>query len=82
MRAQGGGGPYLLEEFNPTFSTENPPLRHQFTRSIEPPQGVQPQLGGAPESKPEVRCYVNPVPDLNSGLGQVGKTGVRVVSGP
>jgi phospholipid/cholesterol/gamma-HCH transport system substrate-binding protein len=82
VRAQGGGGPYLLEEFNPSFSKENPALRHQFTRSIEPPEGVQPQLGGAPESKPEVRCVTNPVPDLNGELGQVGKTGVRVVSGP
>jgi len=80
VRAQGGGGPYLLEEENPTF--ENAPLQHQFARSIEPPQGTQPQLGGAPEAKPEVRCYTQPVPDLNSGLGQVGPTGVKVVSGP
>ncbi len=80
VRAQGGGGPYLLEEINPTF--ENVPQQHQFTRSIEPPQGVQPQLGGAPEAKPEVRCDRNPVPDLNSGLGEVGATGVKVVSGP
>ncbi|MFT3864847.1 MAG: MlaD family protein [Solirubrobacterales bacterium] len=82
VRAQGGGGSYLIEEENPTFSTENVPLRHQFTRTIEPPEGTQPQLGGAPEAKPEVRCYTNPVPDLNSGLGKVGKTGVKVVSGP
>jgi virulence factor Mce-like protein len=80
VRAQPGGGPYLLEEINPNF--KNIPLQHQFTRSIEPPQGVQPQLGGAPEAKPEVRCDTNPVPDLNSGLGEVGKTGVKVVSGP
>jgi phospholipid/cholesterol/gamma-HCH transport system substrate-binding protein len=80
VRAQGGGGPYLLEEINPTF--ENKPLQHQFTRAIEPPLGVQPQLGGAPEAKPEVRCYTNPVPDVNAGLGQVGPTGVKVVSGP
>jgi ABC-type transporter Mla subunit MlaD len=80
VRAQAGGGPYLLEEFNPTF--ENIPQQHQFTRSIEPPAGVQPQLGGQPESKPDVRCATNPVPDLNSGLGKVGATGVKVVSGP
>jgi phospholipid/cholesterol/gamma-HCH transport system substrate-binding protein len=77
VRAQGGGGPYLLEEFNPTF--ENVPQQHQFTRSIEPPQGTQPQLGGQPEAKPDVRCDSNPVPDLNSGLGDVGGTGVKVV---
>ncbi|HVV90389.1 MAG TPA: MlaD family protein [Solirubrobacterales bacterium] len=78
IRAQGGGGPYLLEEFNPTF--KNVPQQHQYTRSIEPPQGVQPQLTGAPESKPEVRCDTNPVPDLNSGPGEVGPTGVQVVT--
>jgi ABC-type transporter Mla subunit MlaD len=82
VRAQAGGGPYLLEEFNPTFPKANVPLRHQYTRAIEPPLGVQPQLGGAPEAKPEVRCDTNPVPDLNSGLGEVGATGVKVVSGP
>jgi phospholipid/cholesterol/gamma-HCH transport system substrate-binding protein len=80
VRAQGGGGPYILEEFNPTFKPFA--LEHQFTRSLEPPQGVQPQLGGQPESRPEVRCDTNPVPDLNSGLGEVGSAGVRVVSGP
>ncbi len=80
VRAQGGGGPYIIEEFNPTFKPFA--LEHQFTRSIEPPQGVQPQLGGAPESKPEVRCDTNPVPNLNAGLGEVGSTGTKVVSGP
>jgi ABC-type transporter Mla subunit MlaD len=80
VRTQGGGGPYLIEELNPTF--ENEPLQHQFARTIEPALGTQPQLGGAPEAKPEVRCDTNPVPDLNSGLGEVGKTGVKVVSGP
>lgn len=80
VRAQAGGGPYVVEEFNPTFKSFA--LEHQFARTIEPPQGVQPQLAGQPEAKPEVRCYTNPVPDLNSGLGQVGPTGVRVVSGP
>jgi virulence factor Mce-like protein len=80
VRAHGGGGPYILEEFNPTF---NPfALEHQFTRSLEPPQGVQPQLGGQPDSRPDVRCDSNPVPDLNGGLGKVGSSGVRVVSGP
>jgi phospholipid/cholesterol/gamma-HCH transport system substrate-binding protein len=80
VRAQGGGGPYLIEEINPTFKVV--PLQHQFARTIEPPLGTQPQLGGAPEAKPEVHCDTNPVPDLNSGLGEVGKTGVKVVSGP
>ena len=80
VRAQGGGGPYLIEEFNPTF--QNKPQKHQFTRTIETPLGVQPQLAGAPEAHPDVRCETNPVPDINSGPGQVGASGVKVISGP
>lgn len=80
VRVQSGGGPYILEEFNPTFKPFA--LEHQFARAIEPPLGVQPQLTGAPEARPDVRCETNPVPDLNGGPGQVGATGVRVVSGP
>jgi ABC-type transporter Mla subunit MlaD len=80
VRAQAGGGPYLLEEFNPTF--ENKPQKHQYTRSIEPPLGVQPQLDGVPEAHPDVRCETNPVPDVNSGPAKVGATGVNVISGP
>ncbi|MBS1889643.1 MAG: MCE family protein [Actinobacteria bacterium] len=77
VRAQGGGGPYLLEELNP--AAELPPLQHQYSRAIEPPLGVQPQVGVQPKASPEVRCDTNPVPNLNSGPGQVGPTGVTVV---
>jgi phospholipid/cholesterol/gamma-HCH transport system substrate-binding protein len=77
VRAQAGGGPLLLEEFNPNFN--KPPLQHQYSRGIEAPLGTQPQLQGLPESKPGVRCETNPVPDVNSGPGQVGPTGVKVV---
>jgi ABC-type transporter Mla subunit MlaD len=77
VRAQGGGGPVLIEEFNPTF--KKPPLQHQFSRAIEKPLGTQPQIQGRPEAKPEVRCETNPVPDINSGPGQVGPTGVNVI---
>ena len=80
VRTQASGGPYILEEFNPTFKPFA--LRHQFTRATEPPLGIQPQLGGAPESRPGVRCDTNPVPDINGSLGQVGASGVKVVSGP
>jgi phospholipid/cholesterol/gamma-HCH transport system substrate-binding protein len=80
VRAQGGGGPFVLEEFNPTF---NPfALEHQFARAVEPPLGVQPQITGAPEPHPEVRCETNPVPDVNSGPAEVGPAGVKVISGP
>lgn len=40
------------------------------------PLGVQPQLGGRPPKKPEVRCSTNPVPDLNGPLGQVGPAAI------
>jgi ABC-type transporter Mla subunit MlaD len=78
VRVQGGGGPVLLEEFNPTLG--NVPQQHQYTRAIEAPQGVQPQLEGAPEAHPEVRCDTNPVPDVNTGPGQAGPAGSRVVT--
>jgi phospholipid/cholesterol/gamma-HCH transport system substrate-binding protein len=77
VRAAGGGGPVLTEEINPNFT--NTPQQHQFSRAIEAPLGTQPQLQGQPESRPEVRCDTNPVPDINSGPGQVGPTGVNVV---
>ncbi len=77
VRAQGGGGPVLLEEFNPSF--ENVPQQHQFARAAEVPLGTQPQLQGQPEAHPDVRCETNPVPDINSGPGQAGPTGVKVV---
>ncbi len=77
VRAQGGGGPVLLEEFNPTLG--NVPQQHQFSRAAEVPLGTQPQLQGQPEARPDVRCETNPVPQINSGPGQVGPTGVKVV---
>jgi len=40
--------------------------------TIAPPLGTQPRLGGQPPFKPEVRCYTNPVPDVNGPLGEVG----------
>ena len=77
VRAQGGGGQVLIEELNPTLA--NVPQQHQFSRTAEVPLGTQPQLEGQPESRPEVRCETNPVPDINGGPGQVGPTGVKVV---
>jgi len=77
VRAQGGGGPVLLEEFNPTLGPI--PQKHQFSRAAEVPLGTQPQLQGLPEARPDVRCETNPVPDINGGPGQVGPTGVKVV---
>jgi phospholipid/cholesterol/gamma-HCH transport system substrate-binding protein len=70
FRLQGGGGSQLVEEENPTAQQRTDKIG--FAHTATPPLGTQPQLGGRPALKPEVRCYTNPVPDVNAGLGQVG----------
>jgi len=51
-----------------------------FAHTAAAPLGTQPQIGGKPPLKPDVRCYTNPVPDVNSGLGQVGAPSPVAVS--
>ena len=70
LRVQPGGGDILVEQKNPlgNLSTD----KRDYAHTIAPPLGTQPQLGGKPPKKPDVRCDSNPVPDLNAGLGQVG----------
>jgi virulence factor Mce-like protein len=70
LRLQPGGGNILVEQKNQlgNLSTD----KQDFAHTIAPPLGNQPQLGGRPPKKPEVRCDSNPVPDINAGLGQVG----------
>jgi phospholipid/cholesterol/gamma-HCH transport system substrate-binding protein len=69
-RVQPGGGDQLvgLENKLGNLTTDKADWAH----TIESPHGVQPQLGGRPPKKPNVRCHTNPVPDLNGALGQVG----------
>ncbi len=78
LRVQPGGGNLLVEQQNKlgNLSTD----KQDFANSIAPPLGTQPQLGGRPPKKPEVRCDSNPVPDLNAGLGQPGAPSPAVVS--
>jgi phospholipid/cholesterol/gamma-HCH transport system substrate-binding protein len=71
-RAQVGGGSVLVGEPNPQANKATRSDRINYAHTIEDPQGTQPQLGGKPPSKPNVRCYTNPVPDVNGALGQVG----------
>jgi ABC-type transporter Mla subunit MlaD len=71
-RAQVGGGPVLVGEPNPFGNKETLSDKINYAHTIEEPAGTQPQLGGKPALKPEVRCYTNPVPDVNGPLGQVG----------
>jgi ABC-type transporter Mla subunit MlaD len=70
LRVQPGGGDILVEQRNPNgnLSTD----KRDYAHTIAPPLGTQPQLGGRPPKKPDVRCDSNPVPDVNAGLGQVG----------
>lgn len=78
LRLQPGGGNLLVEQKNPhgNLATD----KQDFANTAAPPLGTQPQLGGRPPKKPEVRCDRNPVPDVNAGLGQVGAPSPAVVS--
>jgi ABC-type transporter Mla subunit MlaD len=71
-RAQVGGGPLLVGEENPHGNPSLLSDGRNYYHTIEEPQGTQPQLGGKPALKPQVRCYTNPAPDVNGPLGQVG----------
>jgi ABC-type transporter Mla subunit MlaD len=70
FRVQAGGGPQLVGEPNPSAKIRSDKTNYGHTAVA--PQGTQPQLGSKPPLKPDVRCATNPVPDLNSGLGQPG----------
>jgi phospholipid/cholesterol/gamma-HCH transport system substrate-binding protein len=71
-RAQIGGGPVLVGEPNPNANKATLSDKINYARTIEDPLGTQPRIATAPPLKPEVRCYTNPVPDVNGALGQVG----------
>lgn len=78
LRIQPGGGDLLVSLDNElgNLSTE----KQDFAYTVAPPLGTQPQLGGRPPKKPNVRCSNNPVPDVNGPLGQVGAPSPSVVS--
>jgi phospholipid/cholesterol/gamma-HCH transport system substrate-binding protein len=70
LRVMPSAGDKLLHLENPQgqFTVD----KQQWSHSATVPIGVQPQLGGRPPSRPQVRCDRNPVPDLNGALGQPG----------
>jgi phospholipid/cholesterol/gamma-HCH transport system substrate-binding protein len=76
LRVQPGGGDKLLKLENPKgqFTVD----KQEWTHSATTPIGVQPQLGGRPPKKPEVRCSTNPAPDVNGPLSQVGPPSLTV----
>ncbi|HEU5142664.1 MAG TPA: MlaD family protein, partial [Solirubrobacterales bacterium] len=69
-RVQAGGGDELVGLRNELGNLTTDKV--DWAHTIEAPHGVQPQLGGRPPKRPDVRCHTNPAPDLNAGLGQVG----------
>lgn len=78
LRAQPGGGGLLVKQENPSgnLSTD----KQDWAHVVAAPIGVQPQLGGRPPKKPEVRCDSQPVPNVNGPLGQVGAPSLTPVS--
>jgi len=81
FRLQAGGGPQLVSTPNPTRGgAQQKTDEVSFAHTVSPPLGTQPQLGGKPPIKPDVRCYTNPVPDVNGPLGQVGAASPAAVS--
>jgi phospholipid/cholesterol/gamma-HCH transport system substrate-binding protein len=78
LRIQGGGGAQLVGETNPKANLKSDEVN--FAHTVAPPLGTQPQLGGKPPIKPNVRCYTNPVPDVNGPLGQVGPASPSAVT--
>jgi phospholipid/cholesterol/gamma-HCH transport system substrate-binding protein len=78
FRVQGGGGPTLVGSRDTKAALKSDEL--SLAHTIAPPVGTQPRLGGKPPLKPNVRCYTNPVPDINGALGQVGPASPTAVS--
>jgi phospholipid/cholesterol/gamma-HCH transport system substrate-binding protein len=72
VRAQVGGGNVLVGEPNPNVTGDTYSESVNYAHASVAPIGNQPQLGKQPPFKPDVRCYTNPVPDVNGPLGQVG----------
>jgi ABC-type transporter Mla subunit MlaD len=74
VRIQGGGGSKLVSTPNRVANPKDQLVtdKTSYAHTAVAPVGTQPQLGGKPPLKPEVRCFTNPVPDVNGPLGQVG----------
>lgn len=72
VRTQLANGPILVGEPNPGGNPGTLSDQINYAHVSVEPVGNQPQLGKEPPFNPNFRCYKNPVPDLNAGLGQVG----------
>jgi phospholipid/cholesterol/gamma-HCH transport system substrate-binding protein len=78
LRVQAGGGGVEVKQENPSGNLTTD--KQDWAHVAAPPIGVQPQLGGRPPKKPNVRCSTQPVPNVNGSLGQVGPPSLQVVS--
>jgi ABC-type transporter Mla subunit MlaD len=78
LRVQPGGGGTLVKQENPSGNLST--VKKDWAHVAAAPEGVQPQLGGRPPKKPEVRCSTQPVPDVNGPLGQIGPPSMTAVS--
>lgn len=76
VKSQVGGGNLIVQQPNPSGNLDIDKV--QAASTAAPPLGVQPQMGGMPPFKPDVRCDQNPVPNVNGPLGQVGSTSTVV----
>lgn len=84
LRVQTGGGDFFGVTDNPVPNPEpgSKPDDKLWANLSRPPIGTQPQLGGLPPFKPGVKCFKNEVPDLNSGLGEVGPPAPQLATPP
>jgi phospholipid/cholesterol/gamma-HCH transport system substrate-binding protein len=78
LRVQPGGGGTLVKQENPSGNLTTD--KQDWAHVAAAPEGVQPQLGGRPPKKPDVRCSTQPAPDVNGPLGQVGPPSLTAVS--
>jgi phospholipid/cholesterol/gamma-HCH transport system substrate-binding protein len=70
LRLQPGGGDVLVQAPNPRGNLTTDEV--SWAHTAVAPTGTQPQLGGRPPKRSDVRCDSNPAPDVNGPLGQVG----------
>jgi len=78
LKVQAGGGDTLTKLENPSgnLSTD----KQDWANLAVTPEGVQPQLGGRPPKKPNVRCSTQPTPNVNGPLSKVAAPELTAVS--
>jgi len=70
LRLQTGNGDLTASQTDPNGNLQTD--KTLWAHTTLPPLGTQPGFGPKPPYRPDVKCYTNDVPDVNSGLGAVG----------